>query len=288
MSNKLILGTVQFGLKYGVNNTHGKIGDKEINEILKYAHQKKIEKIDTSTAYGDAEKKIGNFIVKNPNNIFKITTKISYNQPSLEKQLLKSLENLKVEKIDCLFFHSLSLYNYFLQDIPLLIKKYKGIKFNEIGISLYTNDEISTIVNDDLIDRIQLPFNLLDNASQRENLLLDLKLKGKKIDARSVFLQGLFFKPIDLLPIYFNPIKKQLTVIKELAKDQNISIENMAINYALQKDYIDRVLIGVDTLEQLKSNLSIIDKPISIETVKTIDHIFIKNSELLNPSKWPK
>ena len=44
MSNKLILGTVQFGLKYGINNTHGKIGDKEINEILKYAHQKKLRR----------------------------------------------------------------------------------------------------------------------------------------------------------------------------------------------------------------------------------------------------
>ena len=59
----------------------------------------------------------------------------------------------------------------------------------------------------------------------------------------------------------------------------------MALQYALQKNYIDRVLIGVDSAEQLKKNIDICSKKTDIPT-KIIDNINIAEGSLLNPINW--
>jgi aryl-alcohol dehydrogenase-like predicted oxidoreductase len=59
---KICLGTAQFGLDYGINNTRGKIPKNEVFGILEYALQNGIEFIDTAYAYGDSEKVLGEFI----------------------------------------------------------------------------------------------------------------------------------------------------------------------------------------------------------------------------------
>ena len=51
-SNKLILGTVQFGLDYGINNKLGKPNFKQSCEILSKAFDNGITTLDTAEAYG--------------------------------------------------------------------------------------------------------------------------------------------------------------------------------------------------------------------------------------------
>ena len=66
MVNKLILGTVQFGLEYGINNLKGKPDKKTVFEILSYANNKGIKYLDTAELYGDAHNLIGEFHKSNP------------------------------------------------------------------------------------------------------------------------------------------------------------------------------------------------------------------------------
>ena len=55
--NKLALGTVQFGMNYGIANNSKKIfPQKSISEILKLAKLSKITTLDTAIAYGSSEK----------------------------------------------------------------------------------------------------------------------------------------------------------------------------------------------------------------------------------------
>ena len=51
---KLVLGTAQFGLKYGLNQS--KVNIKEIKMIDKILQKKSISYIDTATSYGNSEK----------------------------------------------------------------------------------------------------------------------------------------------------------------------------------------------------------------------------------------
>ena len=56
---RLALGTVQFGLAYGVSNQEGKVSDSELSAILSLARQLGIDTLDTAQAYGDAEQRLG-------------------------------------------------------------------------------------------------------------------------------------------------------------------------------------------------------------------------------------
>lgn len=62
----------------------------------------------------------------------------------------------------------------------------------EVGLSVYSNSEFETAINDEDIDVMQLPFNLLI-IIQKGGLFKNGKRK-KSIQVRSVFLQELFLK----------------------------------------------------------------------------------------------
>ena len=59
--NKLILGTVQFGLDYGINNKSGIPSSNIIKQILDYAMSNGIEILDTAEAYGISQQRIGQY-----------------------------------------------------------------------------------------------------------------------------------------------------------------------------------------------------------------------------------
>lgn len=284
--SKIILGTVQFGLNYGINNTRGKVPVQEVHRILDYAYSKGIMTLDTAAGYGDSEEIIGDYLVSNSDKKFEIITKVNSSEVPLEKQLHESLRKLKVDKVEVLMLHSFELYEKFKAQLPLFCQKNKRKFFNELGVSVYTNEEVGVISSDPFIDRIQTPFNLLDNELKRGKRYADIKSKGKIIDTRSVFLQGLFFKKTDELPTNLYPLIKPLEKLKKIAESKSLTMEELAISYAFSMDFIDNVLIGVDSLDQLKDNLNVLSNSISMQTIDEINMISIQNDNLLNPSLW--
>ncbi len=286
--SKIILGTAQFGLNYGINNTNGQIPNNEIFKILDFAFKNNIKILDTSPVYGNSEKQIGKYLEKNPDKDFKIITKISNTEISLEDQLKDSLGNLKIKKVETILFHSLDLFKKFENELPFFIKFHKGKYFNQLGVSVYGNNQVNSVLEDGRIDRVQLPFNMLDNSNIREKIILRLKSDGKNIDVRSVFLQGLFFKPVHKLPKNLMTLKKYLSFLRKLSDESNYSIEGLSLNYVLSKSYIDHLIIGIDSLKQLKLNIEKINEGISDEVISRIDSIQVKKAEMLNPNLWTK
>ena len=286
MKNKIILGTAQFGMDYGINNTTGKINKSKVFDILNYAFLNGIKELDTASSYGDSEKIIGEYLNCYPKNRFIITTKISDINVSLEKQVYNSLENLKIGKIDKLLFHSYDLYIHFEKEVRVFHHKFKGTLFDELGVSIYTNNEIENLISDPFINRIQSPFNILDNYNKRGSCFEKLNLSGKKVDVRSIFLQGIFFKDIPDLQFNLSPLKKYLDFIRELSNEFNIDINSIAFGYLNSFDFIDRIIFGVDSEEQLKKNLKSLSIKLPKDLLKKINSIEIKEEELLNPSLW--
>ena len=127
---------------------------------------------------------------------------------------------------------------------------------NSIGVSIYTNYELENLINDYNLDVIQIPFNLFDNFSVRGDLIAKAKNKGISIHSRSVFLQGLFFKSINDKSQVVKNLKKYLMKINNMAIKENIQISDLALNYVMQQDLIDNILIGVDSQSQLISNIN--------------------------------
>ena len=77
MVSKLCLGTVQFGMDYGIANKRGKVPKQEVFEIFKYAQEIGLNTLDTSMAYGDSERIIGEF-VEETRASFEIVSKIGF------------------------------------------------------------------------------------------------------------------------------------------------------------------------------------------------------------------
>jgi len=281
---KIILGTAQFGMIYGVNNQIGKIRESNAIEILEYAFSNGINEFDTASNYGNSEKIVGKFLGLKKG--IKISSKISYSNLSLLEQTNNSLKNLRIEKLDKLIFHSFEIYKKFQHQIPEFTSLYKGILFEKIGISTYTNKEIHDTLNDEYIDCIQTPYNLLDNSSLRNDIFLKIKSNKKEIDVRSIFLQGLFFKKINDLKGNLNLLKEPLIELNKLSIDFGFSIEEMAIGYVNQKSIINKILIGVDSLSQLKRNIKIFEIKLPDQLIDKIDNIKVLNTTMLNPSNW--
>lgn len=286
--SKLILGTVQFGLNYGVNNQKGIPSLYEIKKILDLAFKRNINILDTAEAYGNSQEKIGHYIKKS-NNKFKVITKYSKLRNDLPSNIIdrvkKNLEILNIDNLYCYMFHNfndyISYFNLFQED--LLHLKRNGL-IDKIGVSLHSNEEISEVLKNDNIGLIQLPFNLLDNSSQRKEVLIKAKSKGVEVHTRSVFLQGLFFQDSNEIKGKLLEIREDLNIINGLVGKEEMN--DLALNYAYSKEYIDCVLLGVDSVDQLKSNINIIKKSKTENFYREVDNIVVKNHLLLNPANW--
>lgn len=290
MVNKLILGTVQLGLDYGINNQTGKPTLSKAFEILHTAHDNGIEILDTAEAYGNSMEVIGKFHREYPNKKFKLISKLhadlDLSQINLFEHVKESCNVLETDKLYGYMFHSYKSFKKNVSHYNELIRLKSNGLVSQLGISLYTNDEIFDIVeNYTDFDFIQIPFNLLDNDSKRKASILRAKEKNMDIHTRSTFLQGLFFKDPNKLDNKFSDLKPYLLKIDEIRSSRDLATETLALQYALQKDYVDHVLIGVEKAEQLIDNLNQCKNRVSIPH-KKIDEIDVLESKLLNPSNW--
>ena len=288
MKSKLILGTVQFGIKYGINNKQGKPSFEKVKNILDFAYLKGIRLLDTAEAYGDSQNRIGQYH-KVSSNKFNIITKFSPTRKDLSENIIERVnDNLKTIGVKYLYsymFHSFDDYKkYFLKFKYDLIELRNSHKIKKIGVSLNSNEEIIEVLNNSDIDLIQLPYNLLDNKSKREKVFLRAKENGVEIHTRSTFLQGLFFKDLNTIEGKIIKLKKYLLELKGLV-DKN-EINNLALNYVCSNANIDGVLLGVDNVSQLKKNISCINDNKFIDIIKNIDSINVIEEDLLNPANW--
>jgi len=283
--NKLILGTVQFGLNYGINNSSGKPSENEVFEILDMASEENIELLDTADAYGNAIEQIGLYHQQRKNR-FKILSKFKeVKAGELFDHARNSLNKLHITHFEVYSYHSFVDYlNYpYLKDELQSLKDKKLIK--KIGISVYSNAELQQVITDKDIDVIQLPYNLLDNHNIHGLYIDQAKHNNKEIHTRSVFLQGLLFMNEEAIPQKLISLKPYIQKIRSYCKNESINLQSLALSYAIYNKHIDYVLIGIDTKDQLLKNIE------SVANLKNAfdyinQNINVKETELLNPVNW--
>ena len=280
MLDKIVLGTAQFGMRYGINS-YGKISKNEVFKILDFSIKNQINKLDTAPVYGNAEELIGEYTKINDFN-FKITSKINTKKKSIEESINESLNNLNSNKIDTFLFHSLDSFktsNFFLNLENL--KKYS----DNYGISLYTNEEVSEIIDVKELNSIQIPFNILDSYTQRGRTISLIKQKNKKLFFRSIFLQGLFFTPLNKIPEDLIKLKESLIEINRLSIKYNLPIYSMAISYVFSQN-ANGILVGVESISHLKKIISSISIIKNEDLFREINSIEVTDKKLLDPRFW--
>lgn len=283
---KLALGTAQFGLQYGINNKNGIPDEKQLLDILNKAYQESIDTIDTSISYGNAEKRIAKLSLKK----FKIISKTIElkSKNDLLNSFKESINNLGINRLDGYLIHNVeNLLDYpELWETMISIKKQKLVK--KIGVSIYTPKQLNSILKKNIIpDIIQLPYSLLDRKF--EKYFSRLKKLSIEIHVRSVFLQGLYFMNPEDLSENLIPLKYYLISIQDICKKLEVLIAELALNFVYSNRLIDKIIVGVDSEEQLTLNVNMIknwDKSKNSKMKKLVKSITVAEKKLLNPSNW--
>ena len=288
--SKLSLGTVQFGLDYGIANNNGQPKQKSVNEIIEYVYQHNINCFDTAQAYGNAEEVIGKSI-EDKQDIFIISKlKSEFFKKDLMNNVYKSLKNLKIDLLYGLLLHDSELLYNWKEEYSNLINSLiaeNNIKY--FGVSIYTNEDFDLAIKNPSIKFIQIPFNIFDQRAVSKNWFKKAKDNNKLIFIRSVFLQGLLLMDINKLPSNLQIAKKYLIIFESYCKKLNITKSELALSFVDTVATDSLLLFGCDNIQQAKENIE------NYNSLKELDRSIVQsiindfkdiNENIYNPTRW--
>ena len=286
LKNKLVIGTVQFGLNYGVANTEGITNEIEAQNILCAAKRNGIHTLDTAIAYGKSEVVLGQLGVREfqvinkipaiPDDIFNVSDWV-------DEQVQLSLRKMKISSLYALLLHTpsqlLSSRGNELHEALLKLKD-KGV-VKKIGVSIYAPNELDAIMRSYAIDLVQSPFSILDRRIVESGWAQKLRDKGVELHARSIFLQGLLLMKHDARPMKFNRWDEVWSIWDAWLEKQSFSAVDVCIGFALQQKLIDKVVVGFESVKQFNEAMNS-----NIEKIHKYPIFPALNDELINPSRW--
>ncbi|MCG8523333.1 MAG: aldo/keto reductase [Pseudomonadales bacterium] len=283
---KIALGTVQFGLEYGVANAQGRVSRETAQEILDVARDLGVDILDTAAAYGNSEQVLGRAGIGD----FKVVSKVPpgevYAQAPrqwIENCIHQSLENLECNSLYGLLLHrplELLEPNGERLYAALLSAKQKGL-VEKIGVSVYGPEDLEKL-NHFHFDLVQAPMNILDRRLKNSGWLERLSLRGTEVHIRSAFLQGLLLMPDKRRPEYFAPWGALLSEYDTWRKTKGLTPVQACLGYLSSHPEIDRIVVGVDAPAQLKEIVAAVGTclPSLPEALQTSD------PGLINPALW--
>lgn len=283
---KLMLGSAQFGVDYGISNEHGKTPPVEVERILNTCIEGGIEFIDTARLYGDSEQVLGSLV---PEGLFNIVTKTEHlvDQeciPDICKDFNESLRNLRRDNIYGLLFHNadtlLSDYGRDLYDQAKSLKE-QG-KVDKIGVSVYSPEQAESILNRYEIDLIQAPLNVLDQRLLSSGLLKSLKASNVEVHCRSAFLQGVLLMNPETLPAYFSSIVPVLRKWHADVERSGGTVISAALSFLKNIEGVDRIIVGVNNSVQLLELIDAYKESINLDFTE----YSLSDERFLNPSQW--
>ncbi len=288
LNKKIALGTVQFGIDYGITNTHGRTSDIEVQRILQLALEYSITCIDTAYLYGTSEKVLGTSGLV---DYFDVVTKT----PRFEEKIIndkhisllntsfnESCERLKT-KPTALLCHSaddllkpggIKLYN------AMTNLKASGF-VDKIGVSVYSPNQCQECTSRYDMDLIQLPLSIFDQRFLKQGVIEQLSNNGVAVHIRSVFLQGLLL--MKNLPTFFEPIREVHAAFNEFCASIKQSPLEVAIQFVAAVSGVDKIVVGTNSASQLRE---ILELESFDADPNEFERFAVENEEMINPSKW--
>ena len=152
----------------------------------------------------------------------------------------------------------------------------------KVGVSIYAPSELDSLLDVCPIDLVQAPFNLIDQRLQSSGWLQKLHDAGVEVNTRSAFLQGLLLMPVTAIPEQFKPWQPLFNTWHNWLLDNNISAAQACIGFVQTHPQIDKIVVGVESIQQLKQLIQAATEP-----ANTVwPNINCSDKHLINPSNW--
>jgi aryl-alcohol dehydrogenase-like predicted oxidoreductase len=292
-SSRLALGTVQFGLDYGVTHGGGRVPEAEVRAILARARAAGIGTLDTAAAYGDAEEILGRV---EAGRSFRIVTKTlpiaaagggAGAVARITARFQGSLEKLAVASVDGVLVHAASdLLSPAGEQLwkQLEVWRSQGL-VRRIGVSVYDRAEIDAVLARFPPDLVQLPLNALDQRLLLDGTIDRLAGRGIAIHARSLFLQGLLLQPPEQCPPHLAAAKPFLDRWWTACRQHSVAPLTAAVRFGLAAPGIEKLLVGVHSTAHLDAIIkaSQADCP-DLDWNALAAH----DGDAVDPRRWPK
>lgn len=298
--SRLAIGTVQFGLAYGITNAEGQVPEAEVARILAHAGENNIRVLDTAALYGTSEKTLGHILPTLPG--FEIITKTSKAVGAenateaaarLEVTFSASLENLRTSSVHALIAHEaddlIGPFGEALWQAMVRLKE-QGLT-QKIGASVYTGAQIDTLLARYPLDLVQLPFNALDKRLIEGGQLERLRQSGCEIHCRSIFLQGLLIQNPEAIPPKFGPLSGVVRRLHHTFAEFGLSPLEGLIASVLGTPQIGRLVAGVTRLGELQELIAAEKRALRVLEASpdfsfALRDIRIDDPRILSPAHW--
>ena len=300
--SKMSLGTVQFGLHYGIANDVGKPPEEQSFEMIKAALDGGVTSIDTARAYGDSEDIIGRYFKENPENIPFVSTKVppfpEADVKLLEKHIIESVETslecLGLKKVENIMLHNgVSLFRYGDETAKIMGSLVKRGYCDMVGASVYDAKEIDKMLTYEEYTATQVPMSIFDQRLINGGYIEKLADRGYTTFVRSVFLQGLFFLDPEKITdeILIRHALPGIKKIREISEKEGMTIVELAIAFLRDYPGVTSLVLGSDNADQVRANIRCFDAhPLSEETVSILKTTFadVNIPEIMKVLSRPK
>ena len=99
-------------------------------------------------------------------------------------------------------------------------------------------------------DVIQLPINILDSSLYTNGTLRKLKDLNIEIQARSIFLQGLFYLPDKVIQKKFSDAVGVIDKLKAISNCHQLTLPELSFKWVNSLQEIDSLIIGIENADQ--------------------------------------
>jgi aryl-alcohol dehydrogenase-like predicted oxidoreductase len=286
VSSRLVLGTVQFGMPYGIANRTGQVPRGEVEAILAQARDAGIECLDTAVGYREAEQRLG----EAGTSSFRIITKLPPFPADggeagawVERTVSESLQRLGADSLYGLLLHRpadlLGPAGRAIRDAMESLAA--AGRVSKLGVSIYDPQELDSLAGVFQPDVIQAPFNVFDRRLETSGWLARLGAAGVEVHVRSVFLQGLLLMPAASRPSQFAPWRELFSRWDAWLHRERLSPLNACLAFALSRPDIHGIVVGVDSRRQLAEIIAA-----AVPGVVAPAELSTADSDLINPGRW--
>lgn len=296
----LCLGTVQFGMDYGIRGKKKPVLADSL-EMLDYALHNGIDTIDTANAYGEAENVVGAYLEHNPQirrNV-RIISKFRPNlldgvpeeqyYPVMKANLEESLRRLHTDYLDGYLLHS-ARYVFSDAIIETLLRLKQEGYIKKAGVSVYEVDEAAFGIQRNDLDFLQVPYSVLDQRMLRDGVFALAQERDFPLYSRSAFIQGLvLMEPMEVPEFLRNRAAPILSKVDRICREAGLTRAELAIGFVKRQAAISHLVFGVRNLEQLREDISIFRQDLPIGVLEELEQEFADiDVDIVMPSLWKK
>jgi aryl-alcohol dehydrogenase-like predicted oxidoreductase len=287
VSSRLALGTVRFGMPYGIDNDAPMVNREEAKSIVTRARALGWAVLDTAVAYGESEARLGEIGVKE----WRVVSKLPSIPPScvdigdwVHRAARSSLARLGTEKLYGLLLHDAQQLTGPRGDA--IYEALNAVKerhlVEKIGVSIYAPDELTALCARYRFDLVQAPYNVIDRRLVTSGWLARLRDEGTEVHARSLFLQGLLLMSAASRPASFSRWQPLWNLWQSWLDERGVSALEGCLGFAMAQPQINHFIIGVDSVEHLQQ----ITACASTHTEMPPDALASGDADLVDPSRW--